>query len=107
MYPYVFYRRLPKIDVFSHFWQKNPICKSVKYWFQNFMIKESTHCKLISAKNDLVKKNEKKRRIMGCPIFAKLPTPLVLFCPILLDPPNPPKNRTSFMYVPLANFLVI
>ena len=25
---------------------------------------------------------------MGCPIFAKLPTPLVLFCPILLDPPT-------------------
>ena len=28
---------------------------------------------------------------MGCPIFAKLPNPLVLFCPILLDPHNPPK----------------
>ena len=28
---------------------------------------------------------------MECPIFAKLPTPLVLFCPILLDPPTPPK----------------
>ena len=38
---------------------------------------------------------------MGCPIFPELPTPLVLFCPILLDPPNPPKNRTSLMDVPL------
>ena len=28
---------------------------------------------------------------MGCPIFAELPTPLVRFCPILLDPPTPPK----------------
>ena len=55
------------------------------------MIKESTHCKLITAKNDFSKTNlRKKRRIMGCPIFAKLPNPLVLFCPILLDPYNPP-----------------
>ena len=29
-----------------------------------------------------------------------LPTPLVWFCPILLNPPNPPKNRTSFMDLP-------
>ena len=28
---------------------------------------------------------------MGCPIFAKLPTHLVRFCPILLDPPSPRK----------------
>ena len=40
-------------------------------------------------------KKVKNPRIMGCPIFAKLPTPLVRFCPILLDPPNPPKNQTS------------
>ena len=38
---------------------------------------------------------------MGRPIFAKLPTPLVSFCPILLDPLNPQKNRTSFIDVPL------
>ena len=84
---------IPKFDIFSHFWQKNHIYKSVKYWFQNFMIKESTYCKLITAKNDFSKTNlRKKRRTMGCPIFAKLPTPLVLFCPILLDPPlTPPK----------------
>jgi hypothetical protein len=43
-------------------------------------------------------------RIMGCPIFAKLPTPLVRFCPILLEPPNPQKNRTSLMDVPLHEF---
>ena len=33
-------------------------------------------------------------------------TPLVRVCPILLDPPNPPKNRTSFMYVPLRNIYI-
>ena len=27
---------------------------------------------------------------MGCLIFAKLPNPLVRFCPILLDLPHPP-----------------
>ena len=32
---------------------------------------------------------KKIMKIMGCPIFAKVPTPLVLFCPILHDPPNP------------------
>ena len=35
---------------------------------------------------------------MGCPIFAKLPTPLVRFCPILLDPPNPPL-KSDIIYV--------
>ena len=33
----------------------------------------------------------KNCRIIGRPIFDKLPTPHVLFCPILLDPPSPPK----------------
>ena len=37
--------------------------------------------------------------IIGCTIFAKLPTPLVRFC---LTPPHPPKNPTSLMDVPLA-----
>ena len=48
---------------------------------------------------------EKKRilikeivKIMGCPIFAKLPTPLVLFCPILHDPLTPPKIVHSLNY---------
>ena len=40
---------------------------------------------------------------MGCPIFAKLPTPLVRFCPILLDPP---KNRTSLMEMRFDKSLV-
>ena len=38
-------------------------------------------------------------RKMGCPIFAKLPTPLVRFC-LTPTPPNPLKNRTSLMDVP-------
>ena len=29
--------------------------------------------------------------MIGRPIFDELPTPHVLFCPILLDPPSPPK----------------
>ena len=29
--------------------------------------------------------------MIGHPIFDELPTPHVLFCPILLDPPSPPK----------------
>ena len=41
---------------------------------------------------------EKIGKIMGCPIFAKLPTPLILFCPILLDPPNPPL-KSDIIYV--------
>ena len=29
-----------------------------------------------------------------------------VFCPILLDPPHPPKNRASFMNVPLQELLL-
>ena len=56
------------------------------------MRKESTLWgKFVSEKKILIKKIVKKIvKIMGSPILAKLPTPLVLFCPILLDPPNPP-----------------
>ena len=69
--------------------------------------------KIISVKKNFVKKNYEEEfaiffehsRIMGCPSFAKLPTPLVQFCPILLDPPNPLKNRTSLLDVPLSCYI--
>ena len=62
-------------------------------------------CGFLCASNDFSKKFVKKityekefanfvsenTRIMGCPIFAELPTPLVRYCSILLDPPTPPK----------------
>ena len=38
-------------------------------------------------------------RIMGCPIFANILT--YPPCPILLDSPNTPKNRTSLIDVPV------
>ena len=39
------------------------------------------------------KKNDKNPRIMGCPIFAKVPTPLLVpVCLILINPLNPPNN---------------
>ena len=40
---------------------------------------------------------------MGCPIFAKLPTPLVRFCPIVLDPPSPPKIGHHLCTFPKTN----
>ena len=40
---------------------------------------------------------EKIVKIMGCPIFVKLPTPLVLFCPILLDPSTPQKSDIIYL----------
>ena len=38
---------------------------------------------------------------MGCPIFAKLPTPLVLFCPILVDPQPPLKSDIIYVRSPM------
>ena len=56
---------------------------------------ERTHCGKFIAEKDILVKNVKKTQQqyqnMGCPIFSKLPTPLVRFCPVLLDPPIPPK----------------
>ena len=42
-------------------------------------------------KSKFQKKGGINCRMIGRPIFDELPTPHVLFCPILLDPPSPPK----------------
>ena len=44
------------------------------------------------------------------PIFYKLPTPYVLFCPILLDPPSPPKighHLCTFPYLTISQSLIL
>ena len=98
-----FYMRFPKLATFSNSWQKNYICicKKLRFCFKILWVKESRHCIV----NSFLKKSSQTKykpqqeyqnnsgilvQNMGCPIFAKLPTPLVLFCPILLDPPIPP-----------------
>ena len=82
------YRRFPKLAICFQFLAEK-LCmylQKFKILFPNFMGKGSKHCgKFISEKPQQEYQN------MGCPIFAKLPTPLVLFCPNLLDSPIPPK----------------
>ena len=75
----------PKFAIFSYILQK---CQLGKIIYEK--IKNNFSQKIFV---------KKENQNMGCPMFAKLPTPLVLFCQILLDPP-PTKNRTSLMDVP-------
>ena len=49
------------------------------------------------------KKTGKNCKIIGCPIFQNLPTPHVLFCPILLDPPSPLKIGHHLCTFPKEN----
>ena len=90
-----FYRKFPKLaKSFKYLAEKLYIyiCKKlICTWLKNCMGK--TMYTFISEKIFYFiffffwKKTQQN---MGCPIFAKVPTPLVRFCPILLDPPNPP-----------------
>ena len=45
----------------------------------------------MKEKEKIHKSTEQFLKKIGRPIFALLPTPLVRFCPNLLDPPSPPK----------------
>ena len=72
------------------------IFKKLILGFKIVWVKENTHCVNSSLKRSFWSKNnflcvKKTQQNMGCPIFAELPTPLVRFCPILLDPPTPQK----------------
>ena len=44
--------------------------------------------------------------MIGRPIFDELPTPHVLFCPILLDPPSPPKIGHHLCMFPNDNMIM-
>ena len=92
LYTMFFHGGSKNLPFFSHFWQKilssKLIKKSVK---RNFVGKRKIT--LDAQWGKIVSETKVKNpRIMECPIFAKLPTPLFRFCPILLDPPPTPQK---------------
>ena len=58
----------------------------------------------MKEKEKIHKSTEQFLKKIGRPIFALLPTPLVRFCPNLLDPPSPSKIGHHLCMLPMSTW---